>query len=98
MVLSNTRDKQGAVARGAAASLIPIYEVTYPDDRRRAAGEGDEAFSSALFLTSDAAMRFKAVHGGTVAEKRITRSTKQGLVRAGLLPRTKNSRTRCTGR
>lgn len=91
MALSSAqKSAKGVAARRAATpeELYTIYEVAYPDDRRRSSGESDdEAISRAYFESPGDACSFKSRNGGLVEERRVSATTIRSLRKAGLLPR-----------
>lgn len=57
-----------------------IYEVRYPDERRRASGEpGDEAVSTAFFGSRSDALAFQSHNGGEVYELQVSLSQRQRM-------------------
>lgn len=62
-----------------------IWEVVYPDPRRRSAGEGDEATSSVFCDSPGDAASFIRHNGGVAHEKQITVAQFRRLQEAHLL-------------
>ncbi len=69
-----------------ATSDSVIYEVTYPDDRRKSSGRSlDGAVSRAFFVSLGDAERFASRNGGTVAPKTVSPNERRRLYASHML-------------
>lgn len=90
MALSNNEGEEGVAAKGATTPselMVTVYNVTYPDPRRRSAGESEEdAVSRASFEFSEEARSFVAHNGGSIVEEVIPLREKTRRQNLGMLP------------
>lgn len=87
-----------AAGNMGASPLITIYEVHYPDPRRRASGENeDEAVSVVFFESPGEAASFRTHNGGRVVPVNVSPARVAAMKKAGLLRR-RNYTRRSNGR